>query len=93
MARSSVCDCLMALKGGTGIRKVYIEHHRFSDDLDFTLTKQYEPDHLIDLIRQCVVSIREMSGIPFQDDVNIIHTKSGFRGTVLQILLNYYGVR
>ena len=27
----------MALKGGTGIRKVFIEHYRFSDDLDFTL--------------------------------------------------------
>jgi predicted nucleotidyltransferase component of viral defense system len=29
----------MALKGGTGIRKVYIENYRFSDDLDFTLLK------------------------------------------------------
>jgi len=27
----------LALKGGTGIRKVFIEHYRFSDDLDFTL--------------------------------------------------------
>ena len=27
----------MVLKGGTGIRKVYIGNYRFSDDLDFTL--------------------------------------------------------
>ncbi|MDD3575063.1 MAG: nucleotidyl transferase AbiEii/AbiGii toxin family protein [Methanospirillum sp.] len=79
---SSFGSLHMVLKGDTGIRKVFIEQYRFSDDLDFTLTKPYEPDHLVDLIRQCVVSIREISGIPFQDDVNLIHTKSGFRGTV-----------
>ena len=27
----------MAFKGGTGIRKAYINNYRFSDDLDFTL--------------------------------------------------------
>ena len=27
----------LVLKGGTGIRKVYIGDYRFSDDLDFTL--------------------------------------------------------
>jgi len=27
----------MALKGGTGLRKVYFKDYRFSDDLDFTL--------------------------------------------------------
>lgn len=32
----------MALKGETGIRKVYIEDYRFSDDLDFTLLEEYE---------------------------------------------------
>ena len=31
----------MALKGGTGIRKVFIENYRFSDDLDFTLLEPY----------------------------------------------------
>jgi len=28
---------IAALKGGTGIRKVFFENYRFSDDLDFTL--------------------------------------------------------
>jgi predicted nucleotidyltransferase component of viral defense system len=31
---SSLQSFQMALKGGTGIRKVFIEHYRFSDDLD-----------------------------------------------------------
>jgi predicted nucleotidyltransferase component of viral defense system len=34
----------MALKGGTGIRKVYIGNYRFSDDLDFTLLEGYDSD-------------------------------------------------
>ncbi len=55
---SSFGSLHMALKGGTGIRKVYIEQYRFSDDLDFTLTKQYEPDHLVDLF----VSVLSQSG-------------------------------
>lgn len=36
----------MALKGGTGIRKVFIENYRFSDDLDFTLLEPYEKEAL-----------------------------------------------
>lgn len=35
---SSFGSLQMALKGGTGIRKVYIEHYQFSDDLDFFVT-------------------------------------------------------
>ena len=35
---SSFGSLQMALKGGTGIRKVYIEHYRFSDDLSFFVT-------------------------------------------------------
>ena len=34
----------MALKGGTGIRQVYIENYRFSNDLDFTLFERVEKD-------------------------------------------------
>lgn len=34
----------MALKRGTGIRKVYIENYRFSDDLDFTLLEAINKD-------------------------------------------------
>jgi len=32
----------MVLEGGTGIKKVYINDYRFSDDLDFTLIESYE---------------------------------------------------
>ncbi|MCK4421542.1 nucleotidyl transferase AbiEii/AbiGii toxin family protein, partial [candidate division WOR-3 bacterium] len=36
----------MVLKGGTGIRKVYIGNYRFSDDLDFTLLVRMDKDML-----------------------------------------------
>lgn len=79
---SSLGSFNMALKGGTGIRKVYIEKYRFSDDLDFTLFKQYERVALIESIRDSVLKCREICGIPFQEEVDLIQTKSGFRGTV-----------
>lgn len=42
----------MALKGGTGIRKIYIENYRFSDDLDFTLLEKMNKDELENLIKK-----------------------------------------
>lgn len=39
---ASLSKINMALKGGTGIRKIYIENYRFSDDLDFTLLEDLE---------------------------------------------------
>jgi len=50
----------MALKGGTGIRKVYIEQYRFSDDLDFTLIEKYELDNLDLYLRESGLGISMM---------------------------------
>lgn len=44
----------MALKGGTGIRKVYIENYRFSDDLDFTLLEAVNKDELQAAVQDAV---------------------------------------
>ena len=44
----------MALKGGTGIRKVFIENYRFSDDLDFTLLEDLKADELKEKIHKAV---------------------------------------
>ncbi|WP_048146464.1 nucleotidyl transferase AbiEii/AbiGii toxin family protein [Pyrococcus abyssi] len=44
----------MALKGGTGIRKVYIENYRFSDDLDFTLLKGYSKETILNKLAKSV---------------------------------------
>ena len=72
----------MALKGGTGIRKVYIEGYRFSDDLDFTLLEPYDVETLKSNLAEALGTAREESGIRFQDTLTLITTVSGFRATV-----------
>ena len=71
----------MALKGGTGIRKVFIEHYHFSDDLDFTLLEPVDKETLQAAVRDASARAREESGIRFEEDVGIIETVSGFRAT------------
>lgn len=73
----------MALKGGTGIRKVFIENYRFSDDLDFTLLEPYEKEALQEAVKDAVSRAREESGIRFEEDIDIIETATGFRATAL----------
>ncbi len=40
---------LLAFKGGTAIKKMYVPHYRFSEDLDFTLldTQRTNADLLV----------------------------------------------
>ena len=44
----------MALKGGTGIRKIYIENYRFLDDLDFTLLEDVKVSKIKEEINKAV---------------------------------------
>lgn len=71
----------MALKGGTGIRKVFIEQYRFSDDLDFTLLESVEKEVLHAAVHDAAARVREESGILFEEDIGMIETVSGFRAT------------
>jgi len=71
----------MAFKGGTGIRKVYIENYRFSDDLDFTLLEPVDADTLRTAVIDAMVRVRDESGIQFEDDIGFRETKNGFKAT------------
>ena len=68
----------MALKGGTGIRKVYIGNYRFSDDLDFTLLEKVSRAGLNNLIERAVLGAKETSGINFTEEVLIQENINGF---------------
>lgn len=68
----------MVLKGGTGIRKTYIENYRFSDDLDFTLLKTIEKGKLKDLVEDAVINAREESGINFSENIVFNENENGF---------------
>lgn len=71
----------MALKGGTGIRKVFIEDYRFSDDLDFTLLEPIEANALRSSVINAMTRVREESGIQFEDDIGFRQTRNGFKAT------------
>jgi len=72
----------LLLKGGTGIRKVYIGDYRFSDDLDFTLLEGVENDELTNRIKNAVAIAREESGINFSDDIETQENENGFEISV-----------
>jgi predicted nucleotidyltransferase component of viral defense system len=78
----------MAFKGGTGIRKVFIENYRFSDDLDFTLLEPIDAGDLQDAVSDAVVRVRDESGIAFEDDPGFRETRTGFKATARFRILN-----
>ena len=68
----------LVLKGGTGIRKVYIGDYRFSDDLDFTLFEDIGKDELKNMIKNSVTMARDESGINLSDDIKAQENENGF---------------
>ena len=81
----------MALKGGTGIRKVYIGNYRFSDDLDFTLLEKVGRARLNNLIERAVLGAKETSGINFTEEVSIHENINGFVANVYFRILRSTG--
>lgn len=72
----------MILKGGTGIRKIYIANYRFSDDLDFTLLEDLERKELENQIINAVKGAKEESGINFDDSLQIVENENGYSVSV-----------
>jgi len=68
----------MAFKGGTGIRKAYIDNYRFSDDLDFTLLEHSTFSDLESKIQKAIQETRNASGISFLDDLKSEEVKNGY---------------
>jgi predicted nucleotidyltransferase component of viral defense system len=68
----------MALKGGTGIRKVYLGDYRFSDDLDFTLLDEYDIDDIEARVKNAIGTAKRESGIDFEEEIIVEETENGF---------------
>ncbi|MFW5907165.1 MAG: nucleotidyl transferase AbiEii/AbiGii toxin family protein [Candidatus Natronoplasma sp.] len=69
----------MLLKGGTGIKKVYFDDYRFSDDLDFTLVKGLDKEDFRILTKEAIEKTVNESGINFEEDFKIDEVKNGFK--------------
>jgi Uncharacterized conserved protein len=74
VAISREIDDLMALKGGTAIRKTYIGDYRFSDDLDFTLLVNIDKNMLEKKVITAVKKSKAESGINFNENIRIEET-------------------
>jgi len=72
----------MALKGGTGLRKIYFKDYRFSDDLDFTLLDDVSFDELKQKIQKTVTRSRDESGINFLDEIKSEEVANGYIFTI-----------
>ncbi|MCG7849353.1 MAG: nucleotidyl transferase AbiEii/AbiGii toxin family protein [ANME-2 cluster archaeon] len=79
------------LKGGTGIRKLYIRNYRFSEDLDFTMQKKMGKAEIEEIIRTTIQTAREDSGIGFLDDVKFVQNKNGYRFDIYFRILRQTG--
>jgi len=81
------------LKGGTGIRKVYHENYRFSDDLDFSLAHPIKDKDLFTHINRAADKAKEEIGINFQISSKLSKTETGFRGKIyFNIIQNVTGI-
>jgi uncharacterized protein len=58
----------LGFKGGTALKRCYFGDYRFSEDLDFTLMAQAEPDELKARLEPVYAAVREASGIVFGFD-------------------------
>ena len=72
----------IVLKGGTGIKKIYQENYRFSDDLDFSLTHPIKDKDLFTHMNEAVDKAKEEIGINFQISSKFAKTETGFRGKI-----------
>ena len=69
----------MALKGGTGLRKVYFSDYRFSDDLDFTLLEDIGERVLTNKINYAIQKAKDESGINFTEISSFVKSNTGYK--------------
>ena len=67
LASHALRDCL-AFKGGTALRRCWIDGYRFSEDLDFTLTKSIGLDAILAGFAEIYGAVRSASGVQFELD-------------------------
>ena len=68
----------LALKGGTAIRKAFIADYRFSDDLDFTLTRPVGIRAIQSLVDSATAQAKESTGIILEEAKKAEEVENGF---------------
>ncbi len=67
IAKNSILSQYWILKGGSAIKKCYVDTHRYSQDLDFTVLPEgpWTPDDLNEIFDEILTQVSEKSGINF----------------------------
>lgn len=80
-------------KGGTCLKKCYIETYRFSEDLDFTLLPQAsrDPDVMLTAIKRMLDAVADASGISFSAREPVIRVRPD--GSSAEARIYYVGPR
>ena len=68
-----------ALKGGIGLRKIYFENYRFSEDLDFTMLRSAGRSEIERMLKSTIQTAKKDSGINFHDTVLSEENINGYK--------------
>ena len=71
-------------KGGTALRKIYFPDWRYSEDLDFTLSKKFSDDKLREVIDKTNNYLLEKAGITL--DIKSLHSNPEYAQIKIQFL-------
>lgn len=88
---SAVADVLV-FKGGTAMRKAYFKGYRFSEDLDFTISKPVELAFLEASIAEVCLNVRVESGLELTL-VNLKQTRKELGAEAFEGKVQYVGPR
>lgn len=96
IATHSILKDNMVFKGGTSLKKCFLETYRFSEDLDFTILSDeiYRSEKILECIREICARITQTSNIQF-DNTNLrIDETENLRGEpTFQVRIYYIGPR
>lgn len=67
----------LILKGGNGFRKAYFRDGRFSKDLDFSMTEEFDEDAFNQCLTQACEYVADMTGIEFDFGRQNVKLKRG----------------
>jgi len=69
----------LSFKGGTALKKIHFgDSYRFSDDLDFTLFREYRLEELEKEIKTATDGVKKEAGIDFEDSLESEKSDSGY---------------
>lgn len=78
------------IKGGTALRKIHFPNWRYSEDLDFTLTRKYKAGEIVECLNELTNILRDKSGIRLQiKDTDVLKTFN--KANSIKVPLSYVG--